>query len=84
MQAEIEQLKPYWISVDECQEESNQGWCWVVYNGRVVSAYHDHKGVFRVSDYTDNFYMTECISAVMVWEKPAPPTKQHKRVRGRL
>lgn len=63
-----------WISVEEFQLEANEGWCWIVYKGRVVEAYHDHDGRFRFGRYSTNCYMTECISWVMPWVVPQPPT----------
>ena len=63
-----------WVSVDEFQQEPNEGECFIVYKGRVLIAYHDHREYFLFSKYASNCYMTECISAVMPIYYPSPPT----------
>ena len=62
-----------WQPVGKFQQEANEGWCWIVYKGRVTEAYHDHNQFFRFHRLSDNCYMTECISAVMPWDRPSPP-----------
>jgi len=62
-----------WISVQEFQSTPNEGWCWIVYKGRVTEAYHDYKKHFRFHKSSYICYMTECISYVMPWPLPEPP-----------
>lgn len=65
-----------WIEVREFQQEANEGWCWIVYKRRVVEAYHDHEQHFRFHRWSDNVYMTECITHVMPWYKPQMPSNE--------
>lgn len=62
-----------WQTVEQFQSEANEGWCWIVYKFRVTEAYHDHEQRFRFHRLSTNVFMTECISAVMPWDRPAPP-----------
>jgi len=62
-----------WETVEEFQQQANEGWCWIVYNGRVTEAYHDNAKMFRFHRMSDNVFMTECISWVMPWIKPSAP-----------
>lgn len=62
-----------WMTIDEFQQESNEGWCWIVYKGRVVVAYHDYRQKFRPNRLSDNMFMTECISHAMPIRNPDPP-----------
>lgn len=65
-----------WVSVEEFQQEPNEGECFILYKGRVVFAYHDHRERFMFGKYSNNCYMTECISAVMPIVIPSPPTNK--------
>jgi len=75
LETELEAIKAdrSWISLEEFSRKPNEGWCWIVCKGRVVSAYHDHEGVFRFSNYSKNYYITESISHAMPWYYPEPP-----------
>lgn len=64
-----------WLTLDEFNQEANEGWCWIVYKGRVTEAYHDHQGHFRFHRLSQNVYLSECISAVMPWPYPEAPTE---------
>ncbi len=64
-----------WITVDEFQKESNEDYCWIVYKGRVVEAYHNHKQHFMASKYSDNRYLEECITCVQIIDRPHAPSK---------
>lgn len=72
-QASRERYVPRWIPVSEMETDSYEGWCWIVYKGRVTEAYRDHEYSYRFAKYSQNVYMTECISWVMPWEYPATP-----------
>ena len=63
-----------WRTLDEFTETPNEGWCWIAYKGRVIEAYHDHKGLFRFSSFSENVYLTECITAAQAMVAPAMPT----------
>jgi hypothetical protein len=76
--SELWELVPKWITLEQFQSEANEGWCWIVYKGRVTEAYHDHVGFFKFHRLSDNCYMTECISAVMPFDRPAPPQTEAK------
>lgn len=60
-----------WISVEELG--AYEGWCWIVYKGRVVESFRDHEYAFRFNRWSNNVYMEECISAVIPWLSPPPP-----------
>ena len=62
-----------WVTVQQFQQEANEGWCWIAYKGRVVEAYHDYHGRFRFHRMSDNVYLTECIAYVMPWYRPELP-----------
>lgn len=67
---------PPWQTVDKFKEQCVEGACFISYKGRVLMAYHDHKGYFRFSEYSPNVYMAECIRAVKFIEYPCTPTKE--------
>lgn len=69
-----------WISVEEFQSTPGECWCWIVYKGQVVEAYHDYKKHFRFYRSSYTCYMTECISAVMPWPLPSPPEVMKDKV----
>lgn len=62
-----------WISVEEFQEEANEGLCWILYKGRVTDAYHNHKGKFLFHRGSACGYMAECITGVIPMYPPEPP-----------
>lgn len=59
-----------WTSVKAFQETSFEGYCYIVYKGKTLLAYHDHYGFFRFSMHSSNCYMAECITKVMPLEFP--------------
>ena len=69
-------LSARWQTLEEFTETPNEGWCWIAYKGRVVEAYHDHKGLFRFSPYSENVYLTECITAAQAMVMPDRPTSR--------
>ena len=66
-------LSARWQTLEEFTETPNEGWCWIAYKGRVLEAYHDHKGLFRFSSFSENVYLTECITAAQAMVAPAMP-----------
>lgn len=66
---ECKELNP-WQQIDEFEQESYEGWCWIVYKGRVVEAYHDHAGMYRFHRMSTNVYQRECIRAVIPMRIP--------------
>ncbi len=68
-------MRSRWISAQEFDLEQNEGWCWIVYKGRVVEAYHDHQGCFLHHRHSNSAYMSECVSFVQKMIQPAEPCK---------
>lgn len=62
-----------WVSVEEFQMKHNEGYCRIVYKGRVTEAYHDHNQKFLFSKMSRECFLTECITAVMPIAMPTPP-----------
>lgn len=65
--------KEAWQDIAEFCKEANEGWCWIVHNGRTVLAWRDHKGWFRFNNIVSDCYMTEFITFAMAWDAPEPP-----------
>lgn len=63
-----------WVSVEEFEKRPQRCWCWIFYKGRVTAAYY--QGLFYFNNTASDCFMTECVDAVMPWEKPQPPEKQ--------
>ncbi len=70
--AEYEREQP-WLSVEEFQLEPNEGECFIVLKGRVVMAYHDHKGYFLCSKNSIDCYMKERITKARTVKYPDKP-----------
>lgn len=64
-----------WIPFDEFDIEPNEGWCWIVYKGRVVEAWRDYVGNFMFHPYSENCYLRECISHAQLMNRPLTPAK---------
>ncbi len=62
-----------WVAAEEMSTDSYEGWCWIVYKGRVVEAYRDHDYRYMFGRMSSNVYMRESISHVMKWPYPEPP-----------
>jgi len=71
--------EPPWKTVQEFQEDSVEGQCFIAYKGRVLMAYHNHNGRFLSSEYGSVVYMAECISAVKFIEYPCVPKIEEVR-----
>ena len=65
-----------WIKFNEFDLEPNEGWCWIVYKGRVVEAYRDHTGAFKFHPYSENCYLRECVSHAMCMIRPEVPERE--------
>ncbi len=66
-----------WINIDEFLKTPSEGLCWIIYKGRVVSAYHHHNGSFAFSAASLDRYTTECITKVIPIMKPVKPIEQN-------
>jgi len=61
-----------WIPIDEFKLSSYEGLCWISYKGKVVESYY-FDGKFRFHRHSMDCYLTECINAVMLIDKPEYP-----------
>lgn len=59
-----------WQTVEQF-DETYEGWCWIVFNGHVVEAYH-RNGKFHVSITGEGCYIGP-ITYVQKWIKPEAP-----------
>ena len=66
-------LATRWQTLEEFTNEPNEGWCWIVYKGRVVEACHDHEGMFRFHPNSRNVYLSECITFAQAMVMPDRP-----------
>lgn len=62
-----------WLTIAEMCGGSYEGWCWIVYKGRVVEAYRDHEYNYRFGKHSQHVYLSECITHVMAWPLPSAP-----------
>lgn len=67
---ECTELNP-WQQIDEFENEANEGWCWIIYKGRVTEAYRDREGFYRFHRLSPNCYLRECITLVMPFDRPS-------------
>lgn len=72
-----------WLTLEEFEvlaKDGFEGFCWIVYKGRVTDAYFDSStgGKFRYYRLSSECFLRECIKAVMPFQKPVyfPHTKE--------
>ena len=65
-----------WQSVEDFKKQDRVGWCWIVYNGRVVEAFYVLTGTFRESKHSCHYYEAKFITHVKTWDKPELPIKK--------
>jgi hypothetical protein len=51
-----------WQPFERFDIEPNEGWCWIIYKGRIVESYRDHNGQMLFYPNSANCYMRECIT----------------------
>lgn len=64
---------PAWLTPEAFKREHGEGWCWIVYKGRVTEAYHSAAGFFMHHPLSRGCYLSESVSRVLPWVEPDMP-----------